>query len=229
MNDKLVRLQALVGEDKLKKITTAKVAVIGLGGVGGEACLALARSGVGTLIIQDFDIVVESNFNRQVVANTDTIGLTKVEVMANMITKINPNCQVIKLAEKFDQASNLFTYDFDYLIDAIDNVEQKLLLMQQCLHRSITFISSMGTAKKMDISKLIITEITKTTYDPLAKVIRKRLREEGITAKMDVLSSTEEPLTKGQQLASYMPVTATAGLMLADYILKKIIKDGEHL
>jgi tRNA A37 threonylcarbamoyladenosine dehydratase len=228
MIERFIRLHALLGENKLKKITNAKVAIIGLGGVGGEACLALARSGVGTLIIQDFDIIVESNFNRQVVAYLDTIGKSKVDVMEEMIYQINPDCQVIKLKERFNESSSLFNYKFQYLIDAIDQVDNKILLIKQCLDHHITFISSMGTAKKMDIQKLTITEISKTTYDPLAKIIRKKLREEGVLAKITVLSSTEEPLVKGKELASYMPVTATAGLMLADYILKKIIMEVEE-
>ena len=229
MNDRFIRLQALLGENKFKKITNAKVAVIGLGGVGGEACLALARSGVGTLIIQDFDKVTISNFNRQVVAYTDTMDQSKVEVMAAMIHRINPDCHVIPLQECFNESSSLFTYDFQYLVDAIDQVDDKILLMKQCINHQVTFISSMGTAKKMDIQKLAITDITKTTYDPLARIIRKRLREEGITEKVPVLSSTEEPLVEGKILASYMPVTASAGLMLADYILKKIISEGETI
>lgn len=227
MSERFIRLQTLLGDVKLKKITDAKVAIIGLGGVGGEACLALARSGVGTLIIQDYDKVDISNFNRQVVAYTDTIGQSKVEVMATLIHKINPNCHVITLEEPFDESSKLFTYDFQYLIDAIDQVDNKILLIKQCGNRQVTFISSMGTAKKMDIQKLIITELAKTTHDPLARIIRKRLREDNFTMKVPVLSSTEEPLIIGKELASYMPVTATAGLMLADYILKKIINEEE--
>lgn len=227
MTEKLIRLQALLGNDNLKKILNSQVAVIGLGGVGAQACLALARSGVGTLIIQDFDIVTEANFNRQALAFDDTIGLAKVEIMASMIYKINPLCKVIKLQERFDETSKLFACDFKFLIDAIDSVDNKLLLIKQCLNHNIDFISSMGTAKKMSIDKLEITDITKTTHDPLAKIIRKRLRDEGITDKVKVLSSTEEPLVKGKELASYMPVTATAGLMLADYIIKRIIYDGE--
>ena len=148
MSERFIRLQTLLGDVKLKKITDAKVAIIGLGGVGGEACLALARSGVGTLIIQDYDKVDISNFNRQVVAYTDTIGQSKVEVMATLIHKINPNRHVITLEEPFDESSKLFTYDFQYLIDAIDQVDNKILLIKQCGNRQVTFISSMGTAKK---------------------------------------------------------------------------------
>lgn len=223
MNPFFERIETLIGENNFEKLSNETVAIVGVGGVGGTSIMTLARCGVGTLIIQDFDVVCESNFNRQVVANIDTLGKNKVDAMEEIILKINPKCKVIKLNEKFDSNSKLFSYNFNYLIDAIDSVNDKLLLIKTCLEKNINFISSMGTAKKFDIKKLEITTINKTSYDPLAKVIRKRLRENNINNSFMVLSSTEEPKIS-DCLGSYMPITSTAGMMLADYIIKKIIE-----
>lgn len=224
MSEYFNRLSALIGNENLNKLNSSTVAVVGLGGVGGTACLTLARSGVGNIIIQDFDIVNESNFNRQVIANIDSLGKYKVDAMEEMIKRINPSCNVIKINEKFDDNSSLFNHQFSYLIDAIDSLDNKFLLIKKCLYKNIKFISSMGTAKKLDIKKLDIIDINKTTYDPLAKIIRKKMRDEDLKAHFKVLSSTEEPL-KSDILGSYMPVTSAAGLMLADYIIKKIINN----
>lgn len=224
MSEYFNRLSALIGNENLNKLNSSTVAVIGLGGVGGTACLTLARSGVGNIIIQDFDIVNESNFNRQVIANIESLGKYKVDAMEEIIKKINPSCNVIKINEKFDDNSSLFNHQFSYLIDAIDSLDNKFLLIKKCLNKDIKFISSMGTAKKLDIKKLDIIDINKTTYDPLAKIIRKKMRDEDLKAHFKVLSSTEEPL-KSDVLGSYMPVTSTAGLMLADYIIKEIINN----
>ena len=176
MNPKLERLGNLITENGLKRLALAKVAIIGLGGVGGEACIALARSGVGTLVIQDYDRVEESNFNRQIIANLTNLNRLKVDAMEELILSINPKCHVIKLSEKYNVNSSLFTNEFDYLIDAIDSIEDKYLLIKNCLEHNITFISSMGTARKMDLKKLAIMDISHTTYDPIARIIKKKLR-----------------------------------------------------
>ena len=197
MNSFFQRLEALLGIENLEKLKNSSVAVVGLGGIGGMATISLARSGIGTIIIQDFDVVCESNFNRQIIANVDTIGKKKVDVMEEMILKINPNCNVIKLDEKFNSSSRLFEYKFDYLIDAIDSVDDKILLIESCLNKKIDFISSMGTAKKVDIKKLSITKINQTAYDPLAKVVRRKLRDKNISDNFMVLSSNEEPKKTG--------------------------------
>lgn len=226
MSNYFIRIESLMGSNNFQKLQKATVAIVGIGGVGGMAAIALARSGINKIIIQDFDVVDESNFNRQVVANIDTIGKPKVFVLEEMIKKINPSCQVISLNEKFDINSSLFNYEFSYLIDAIDNIENKFLLINKCLEKNINFISSMGTAKKLDISKLAIVDINKTSYDPIAKIIRRKMRENNLNSHFKVLSSIEEPI-KGEILGSYMPVTSTAGLMLADYIIKEILRNEE--
>ena len=205
-----------------EKIKQAKVAIVGLGGVGGMAAICLARCGIANFVLCDFDKVNVSNINRQVVANTKTIGLYKADVLAEMIKDMNKDASIIKIKEPFNENSPLFSYDFNYLIDAIDDVDNKYLLIKETLNHHIELISSMGTAKKTDIKKLAIIDINKTSYDPLAKIIRKKIRDEGLNLKFMCLSSTEEITLSGPVLASYMPVTATSGLMIADYIIKKI-------
>ncbi len=222
MEERFSRIKSLLGDDAFKKLENAKVAIVGLGGVGATAATALARSGVGNLIILDFDKVNESNINRQLLAFSSTLGKYKTDVLSDIIYDINPSCKVTKLTEKFNEESLLFNYEFDYLIDAIDSVNDKLLLIKKCQDNNKYFISSMGTAKKMDIKKLDIMKLSKTSYDPLAKVIRKKAKELNLK-DFYCLASTEEP-AEIDNLGSYMPVTSAAGLLLADYIIKMIIK-----
>lgn len=212
------RLLPLFKEEGLNKLNNATVAVVGVGGVGGICAITLARSGVGNIIIQDFDVVEESNINRQIVANYNTIGLSKVDVLEKQIKEINPNCNVIKLNSFFDKDNlSLFSYNIDYVIDAIDSFTSKCLLIENCINRNIQFISSMGAAKKLDLTKVTITKINKTSYDPLAKKIRNVFKGNNFY----VVSSTEE--TKCEELGSYMPVVSTFGLLAAHYVITNII------
>ena len=205
--------------DKLKE---KWIAIVGVGGVGGVVAVALARSGVCNFILCDFDKVNESNINRQVVAFNSTIGMYKVDVLENKIKDINKDANVLTIKEPFNENSPLFNHHIDFLVDAIDDVDNKYLLIKETLKRNIPLISSMGTAKKTDIKKLAITNINQTSYDPLAKIIRKKLRDNGDNYNFKCLSSTEVVSLPGSTLASYMPVTASAGLMIADYVIKKI-------
>ena len=185
MND---RLLPLLKEEGLKKLNNATVAVIGIGGVGGICVEALARCGVGNIIVQDHDIVEESNINRQIVANYTTIGKYKVDVIENIIKNINPNCNVIKLNSFFDENNNdLFNYKIDYVVDAIDSFDSKCLLISECINRNINFISSMGAAKKLDPKLVNVIKINKTNTDPLAKKVRLRFKG----YNFDVVSSSE--------------------------------------
>ena len=222
MNEQFQRFALLLTSEQIEKINKAKVAIIGLGGVGSVATLDLARNGVKNFILCDFDEVQLSNINRQLIANFNTLGMKKTDVCEKMIKEINPEASVKVISERFGPETTLFANDFDYLIDAIDDLDNKCLLIKMCLENKKTFISSMGTAKKMDLTKLKIMDLNQTSYDPLARKLRKMLREDGIYEKVPVVSSFEEPI-KTIGLGSYMPVTSTAGLMLADYIIKKII------
>ena len=216
---KFDRLIPLFGESGLGKLSKSTVCVVGLGGVGGDACLALARSGIGSLIICDYDTVEETNINRQVVANVNSIGLYKTDVLEQMIKDINPDCNVIKLTKKVDE--EIFDLQFDFLIDAIDDLPSKIDLIKKCLDLNIKFISSMGAAKKIDPSKVSVTKLSKTAYDPVAKVIRSKLRG----FDFPVVSSIETPVC--EELGSYMVVVNTFSLQLADYCIKYLLNKGE--
>ena len=172
---KFSRLESLIGKEKLNILSNKSVLVLGCGGVGGYVIEALARSNIGTLILVDFDKVEESNINRQIIALNSTIGRDKVDVFEERIKDINNNCKVIKIKEfiKEENISKLFDFSIDYFIDACDYVPTKKLIISECLKRKIPFISSMGTAKKLDPSKLEIIDIRKTKNDPLARIIRK--------------------------------------------------------
>ena len=187
MNERLLPLFKETGLNKLKDAT---VAVVGVGGVGGICAITLARSGVGNIIIQDFDTVEESNINRQIVANYNTIGLSKVDVLYNQIKEINPNCNVIKLNSFFDKDNlDLFSYNIDYVIDAIDSFDSKCFLIKSCKDRKIKFISSMGAAKKIDPSKVEITRLQKTSYDPLAKKLRNVFKNDNFYVLLAYMKS----------------------------------------
>lgn len=224
MQEQFQRFASLLNDDQINKITSAKVCIVGLGGVGSVSALAFARLGFNNFILCDHDVVSVTNINRQLVANLNTIGRKKVDVCEEMIKEINPLANIVKLDQKYSSESILFDYQFDYLVDAIDDLNNKFHLIKTCLEKNITFISSMGTAKKFDLTRLSVMEINKTSYDPLAKKLRKRLREEGIKGKVYVVSSTEE-VNDCDILGSYMPVTATAGMLLTDYIVQKIISN----
>ncbi len=215
MNDRLI---PLFGNEGIKKLQNATVAVIGVGGVGGICAITLARSGIGNIIIQDFDVVEESNINRQVVANFDTIGQYKVDVLETMLKGINKNINVIKIKSFFKEDDmRVFDYKIDYLIDAIDSFSSKCLLINECLNRNIPFISSMGAAKKVDMSKVAVTTIDKTSYDPLARKLRQKFKN----YKFKVIASTET--SKTEKLGSYMPVVAVFGLKAGDFVIQEII------
>ena len=169
------RVISLLGEENFSKINEKAVLVVGLGGVGGYAVEALVRSGISNLILIDYDKIDISNLNRQIITNNNNIGNDKVTVMKERILSINPNCNVIVINTFLnDETITLLdNYHFDYIVDACDSVQAKKLLIDYALEKDIKLISSMGTAKKLDPEKLTITDIRKTAYDPLAKILRK--------------------------------------------------------
>ena len=184
MENQYTRLEYLFQKD-LEKIKNSKVCVVGLGGVGGIALEALVRSGVSDITICDFDKVNVSNINRQVIANYNTIGIKKVDASIALIKSINPNAIIHTYDKKIDENNlEFFNNGFDYLIDAIDDINAKVLIIKECLKRNITFISSMGTAKKLDPTRFKVVDIKKTNYDPIAKILRKKFREEEIIGKI---------------------------------------------
>ena len=220
------RLELIIGKDNLKKLNNTKVLVIGLGGVGGILTETLVRNGIKNITIIDNDIVDITNKNRQIIALDSSVGKKKTDVMKDRLLDINKDCEVRVISEFIDSNNIdlLFSEPIDYVVDACDTVSTKILLIKECLKRNIKVVSSMGMGKKTNLSKLKIMDIRKTSYDKLAKVIRKKLRDDGIDKKVMVLSSDEEPIDTKDNIGSYSPLTSAAGLLMADYVIKDIIK-----
>lgn len=221
----LDRLEILVGNENIKKLKNTTVLIVGIGGVGGYALEAIARSGIGKIIIVDKDTVDITNLNRQIITTKNNIGLNKVDVAEQRIKEIS-DAEILKI-NKFITKENieeLFKEKIDYIIDACDTIETKKELIRQSIKRKIKIISCMGTAKKMNPSRLKIMEIKKTNYDPLAKIIRKMVREEKIKEKIMVVCSDEIPI-KREKLGSNSLVPSTAGILCASFVINDIVGD----
>ena len=219
------RVVQLIGQANFDKLQETIVAVVGLGGVGGYAVESLIRSGIGSVIIIDYDTVDVSNLNRQIISSQTNVGTLKVDAMEERILSICPNCKVIKINKRLDSdnVEELFQYSFDYLIDACDTIVVKEELIRFCVERNIHIISCMGTGNKLDPSALAITDIWKTSYDPIAKRIRKYLRKQGINKKIPVVYSKEQNDKFDGSIPSMIFVPASAGLLCANYVIKSII------
>ena len=228
-----IRSAMLLGEDGIEKLAAAKVAVFGVGGVGGYICEALARAGVGEIHLFDNDTVSLSNINRQIIALHSTVGLPKVEVMKERILDINPDCKVVTHQVFYlpENADDFPLCDFDYVADAIDTVSAKIELAVRCKAAGVPLISAMGTGNKLDASRFCVTDLSKTSGCPLARVMRRELKARGIT-HLKVVYSTEEakkPLFSpddGKKVppASLPYVPPVAGLMMAGEIIRSITK-----
>lgn len=217
------RLITLIGEDNVNKLKNANVLIVGLGGVGGYALETLVRSGIYNLTIVDGDIVELSNLNRQIISKRDVIGRPKALVAQARTLEINPdvNLKVINQFISEDNFSLLNIDSFDYVIDACDDLNLKLLLIKNA--DKYKLISSMGTANKMDMTRFKITTIDKTSYDPLAKIIRKKIKEEKIRTKFKVVSSDEKVMKNGTKLGTIAYMPAVSGLLCASYVINDII------
>lgn len=242
-NDWLNRTEMLIGKNNLNKIKKANVVVFGLGGVGSYVVEGLIRSGIENIAIIDKDIVDITNINRQIIATTETVGLPKVQVETNRIKSINPNANIIGIQEFISKENiteimnkintqlkevnknsymNEKNFAIDYVIDAIDTVSSKLEIIKFCHMNNIKLISCMGAGNKLDATKFEITDITKTSVCPLAKVIRKELKKLEIP-HLKVLYSTEEPIkTKTNTPASISFVPSIAGLLIAGEVIKNL-------
>jgi len=193
------RTELLLGEENMKKLEQATVAVFGVGGVGSYAAEGLARAGVGHLVLIDNDLVCLTNINRQIHATTKTVGQKKTEAMKERILAINPKAQVdcIEAFYTPDDADKFFIGHYDYVIDAVDTVTAKINLVLQCRDRNIPIICSMGAGNKLDPTLFEVTDIYKTSVDPIARVMRKKLKEYRVK-KLKVVYSKEKPLTVRQ-------------------------------
>ncbi len=222
----LNRFEILIGTDNLDKLKKARVLIIGIGGVGGYTAESLARSGIGYLHIVDYDVIDETNINRQIIALHSNIGEYKVDVMRKRIQDINPNIE-IKTSKEFINAENINEYinNVDFVVDACDTVSTKLNIILTCKKLNIPFISCMGTGNKMDPSKLKIMDISKTSYDSLAKKIRKFVKDNRIKGKIMVICSDEIKYSQvTQPIPSNAFVPAVAGLLATSYVINQIIK-----
>ena len=224
MNNRLHRINLLIGENGVEKLKNSTVMVVGCGAVGSFAIESLARCGVGHLIIIDFDKIEESNINRQLFALDSTIGEPKVDVAKQRIHDINPEIIVDSYNIFFDEKTNL-NIKPDFVIDAIDSVSSKIALYKWCFNNHVPFISSMGAARKTDITKIKVGTILKTTVCPLASKIRKTIRDLKMP-DFPVVYSIEvatPQINGGREFGSIINITGTFGLMLSDFVIKKLL------
>lgn len=234
MDNCYMRTAMLIGEGGVEKLKNSSVLLFGVGGVGSFAAEALARAGVGTIGLCDNDSVAQSNLNRQLVALNSTVGKSKVAVMEERIKDINPTITV-KAYPCFFSAETSAQFDFlnyDYVIDAIDTVTSKLLLVELAKQNGVGIISCMGTGNKLDPTKLTVTDISKTSGCPLAKVMRTEMRKRGL-GKLKVVYSTEQPIkplfqppdeSRRATPGSVSFVPSVAGLIAAGEVIKDLIK-----
>ena len=233
----LTRTELVIGRDGLDKLRSSRVIVFGVGGVGGFAVEALARAGVGELILVDSDTVSLTNLNRQIIATYDTIGQPKVEVMKKRIQSINKDCNVIthQVFVSNDNIEELISKDIDYVVDAIDTVSAKLGLAEYCYKNNINIMSSMGTGNKLDPTKFKVTDVFKTQVCPLAKVMRHELRKRGVK-KLKVVYSEEIPVKPKSEYSSELKGTAkrpvpgsmpfvppVSGMIMASEVVRDIL------
>lgn len=227
MDDQLERLRRLVGDAKIERLRNSKVIVFGIGGVGGYVVEALARSGVGELAVVDSDRVCLSNLNRQIYALHSTLEELKVDVAEKRIHDINPDCKVTKYPVFYlpETAEQIDLAHFDYIVDCIDTITAKLELVSRADENKLNIISCMGTGNKLDPSKLQISDISKTSVCPLARVMRLELRKRGIH-HLKCVFSTEEPIKTGMsEPGSTAFVPSVAGLMIASEVVRNLISD----
>ena len=220
MNERYSRTLKLIGEEGLSRLKNSSVLIVGVGGVGSFAAEAIARAGVGNITVMDGDTVQPSNLNRQLIALTSTLGRNKAEVMAERIRDINPETLVTALARFYKEDDELDLTAFDWIIDAIDSVDAKAALIKTAIEKDVNIVSAMGAAGKFD-TQFKIADISKTSTCPLAKVMRKRLREEGIE-HLPVVYSEEKPVPRDGDLGTLSYVPGSAGLCLAGYVIKSI-------
>lgn len=223
---KFNRLENSIGSFSLEKLKKTTVLVVGLGGVGGYVVEALARSCIGNLILVDYDKVDITNFNRQIIAVNENIGKYKVDCFKDRIENINEDCNVITYNLKIDKdnLNTIFNTKIDFVVDVVDDVRAKVSIINYCLEHSINLISSMGTGNRLNPSKLTITTLDKTYNDPLARIMRSKF-DKSIQKRITVCTSTELPLkTKDKSvIGSNAFVPSSAGLLIASYIVRKII------
>lgn len=233
MEGKFTRTEMLIGNEGMEKLSNAKVAIFGLGGVGSFVCEGLARSGVGNFVLIDFDKTDESNINRQLIATVDTIGEYKVDLMKERILKINPDANVETYKEFYmaDCEIDIITPDLSYAVDCVDTIMAKIAIICKCDELDVPVISSMGTGNKLDPTLFEVADIYETSVCPLARIMKKDLRKRNIE-KLKVVYSTEHAINtndhpinhdrKFKVKGSISFVPSVAGLIIAGEVVKDI-------
>ena len=241
IQEQFERTRLLLGSVAMERLAQSHVAVFGVGGVGGHAVEVLARSGVGAITVVDSDRVSLSNVNRQIIALLSTVGEYKVDVAERRIHDINPDCRVTALRQFYlpENADTIDLSQYDYVVDCVDTMKAKLELIRRCKAQGVRIISSMGAANKLDATAFRVSDIEATVNDPLARIIRKRLRKEGISG-LKVVWSDEEPITAETSANEEIPegrhtipasnafVPAAAGLIIGGEVVKDLCGTKNH-
>lgn len=225
IDEKFLRTEILIGAAAMDRLKYSIVAVFGIGGVGSYTVEALARAGVGHLVLIDYDTVDVTNINRQIHATVKTIGQSKVQLMRNRVKEINPDIQVEIIEKKYlpnENVEEFFIDNYDYVVDAIDTISSKINLVIECQKRNLKIISSMGAGNKLDPTKFQVSDIYSTSVDPIAKIMRKKLKALSIP-KLKVVYSIEEPISNSTgTIGSISFVPSVAGLIIAGEVIKDI-------
>lgn len=228
-----MRTGLIIGQDGLDKLKNSNVIVFGVGGVGSFACEAIVRAGVGNITIVDFDDVDITNINRQIPALHSTVGKFKVDVMKERLLDINPdlNIKTVKKVYNAETSDEILIEDYDYVVDAIDMVTSKIKLIEVCNEKGFKIVSSMGMGNKLDPTKIVVTDIYKTHTCPLAKVIRRELKNRRIK-KLKVVYSTEQPIELKEKIMNGRKVTpgsvsfvpSVGGLIIASVVIRDLLE-----
>lgn len=217
------RITRLIGQDGLEKLIGKSVLIVGIGGVGGYVAEMLARCGIGRVGIMDFDVVDISNINRQIIALNSNIGEYKTDVMKSRILDINPDCEVVAINSRFNaDSAAVLDGGWDYVVDAIDSFEEKVALICLAKEKGLNIVSAMGAGNRIKPCTFEITDIYKTSYDALAKKLRKTLREKGIT-KLDVCYTKEPTVSVSQGVGSVSYVVAECGIKTAGFVIDRLL------
>ncbi|WP_407376922.1 ThiF family adenylyltransferase [Methanobrevibacter sp.] len=233
MEGKFSRTEMLIGNDGMKKLKNAKVAVFGLGGVGSYVCEGLARGGIGNFILVDFDKVDETNINRQLIATTKTVGRYKVDLMKERILEINPDANV-EIHNEFymaDSETNIITEDLSYAVDCVDTIMAKIAIICKCDEINVPCISSMGTGNKLDATMFEVADIYETSVCPLARIMKKDLKKRNIEklkvvySKEHAINTNAHPINQDRKFkvkGSVSFVPSVAGLIIAGEVIKDL-------
>lgn len=228
-----MRTGLIIGQEGLDKLQKSNVIIFGVGGVGSFACEAIARAGVGNMTIVDFDDVDITNINRQIPALHSTVGRYKVDVMKERLLDINPNLNIktVRNVYNAETSDEILTEDYDYVVDAIDMVTSKIKLIEVCNEKGFKIVSSMGMGNKLDPTKIVVTDIYKTHTCPLAKVLRRELKNRRIK-KLKVVYSTEQPIELKEKIMNGRKVTpgsvsfvpSVGGLVIASVVVRDLLE-----